>query len=232
MVFAWTFGFATAGWLLWWLGRFPFLQVDWADPGRWLASASLEVAVGAVARLVGLAVVAWLGLTSVTYWLARLAGADPRRVDWMSIGPVRRAVDTLLAGSLVVTSFSPAALATDVAVHIPPVTAETVDPGYVPVPAGRPTAETAERPVPTGSESPLAAPEANETRVVVQPGDHLWKLAERHLTEVLGRPVTDAETAPYWVRVIEANRARLRSGDPDLIYPGEEVVLPEVTEKS
>jgi nucleoid-associated protein YgaU len=26
--------------------------------------------------------------------------------------------------------------------------------------------------------------------------------------------------------VIEANRDRLRSGDPDLIYPGEEIILP------
>jgi hypothetical protein len=29
------------------------------------------------------------------------------------------------------------------------------------------------------------------------------------------------------LEVVEANRERLRSGDPDLIYPGETVVLPD-----
>jgi nucleoid-associated protein YgaU len=31
--------------------------------------------------------------------------------------------------------------------------------------------------------------------------------------------------------VIEANRDHLRSGDPDLIYPGESIVLPRLPEK-
>lgn len=64
--------------------------------------------------------------------------------------------------------------------------------------------------------------------VVVRPGDHLWALSERRLTEALGRPAADHEVAPYWLEVIEANRDRIRSGDPDLIYPGEVVVLPAV----
>jgi hypothetical protein len=37
---------------------------------------------------------------------------------------------------------------------------------------------------------------------------------------------TAAEITPVWVEVIAANRDRLRSGDPDLIFPGEIVVLP------
>ncbi len=36
--------------------------------------------------------------------------------------------------------------------------------------------------------------------------------------------------ANYWVVVIEANRSRVRSGDPDLIYPGEVIVLPPVSQ--
>jgi nucleoid-associated protein YgaU len=43
---------------------------------------------------------------------------------------------------------------------------------------------------------------------------------------VLGRPATVDEVVAYWRSVIEANRERLQSGDPDLIYPGEVVLLP------
>jgi nucleoid-associated protein YgaU len=62
--------------------------------------------------------------------------------------------------------------------------------------------------------------------VVVEPGDHLWKISEEHLATVLGRPAEDAEVDPYWRSVIDTNRERLASGDPDLIYPGETVALP------
>jgi nucleoid-associated protein YgaU len=34
--------------------------------------------------------------------------------------------------------------------------------------------------------------------------------------------------AAYWAKVKEANRHRLASGDPDLIEPGEIIVLPPV----
>lgn len=64
--------------------------------------------------------------------------------------------------------------------------------------------------------------------VVVRPGDHLWDLAARRMTDVLGRPAADHEIAPYWLQVMSANRDRLASGDPDLISPGEVIVLPPV----
>ena len=61
-------------------------------------------------------------------------------------------------------------------------------------------------------------------RVKVEPGDHLWKISERHLV------ATRAESAiaPYWRRVVQLNLPTLRSGDPDLIYPGELVTLPDL----
>lgn len=63
--------------------------------------------------------------------------------------------------------------------------------------------------------------------VVVQPGDSLWSLSAHRLAQVLGRPPRDPELAPYWVATVESNTGRLRSGDPDLIHPGEQVVLPD-----
>ena len=64
--------------------------------------------------------------------------------------------------------------------------------------------------------------------VVVQPGDHLWKISATHLEGILDRPAEPAEIDPYWRFVIETNRASLSSGDPDLIYPGEVIELPQV----
>ena len=71
--------------------------------------------------------------------------------------------------------------------------------------------------------------QATSHRVV--PADNLWTIARDHLAEVRGRPaaeLSDRQIAAYWLKVIAANRGRLRSGDPDLIYPGEETVLPPV----
>jgi nucleoid-associated protein YgaU len=78
-------------------------------------------------------------------------------------------------------------------------------------------------------QQPGGAKQASSHRVV--PGDNLWTIARDHLAEVRRRPATqlsDREIAAYWLKVIKANRARLRSGDPDLIYPGEPIGLPPV----
>jgi hypothetical protein len=62
-------------------------------------------------------------------------------------------------------------------------------------------------------------------------GDNLWAIARDHLSRQRsggsGEP-TNHEVAAYWLKVVQANRDRLRSGDPDLIYPGERVTLPPV----
>jgi nucleoid-associated protein YgaU len=63
-----------------------------------------------------------------------------------------------------------------------------------------------------------------DSSVVVERGDHLWKISARHLNGVAPQnPI-----APYWREVVTINTPRLRSGDPDLIYPGEIVDLPAI----
>jgi hypothetical protein len=47
------------------------------------------------------------------------------------------------------------------------------------------------------------------------------RLAAAGKSEPSTRQVTD-----YWERVKRVNRGHLRSGDPDVIYPGEEIILP------
>jgi nucleoid-associated protein YgaU len=62
-------------------------------------------------------------------------------------------------------------------------------------------------------------------------GDNLWTISRAHLAAASGRgpgDLSNREIANYWIRVIEVNRDRLRSGDPDLIYPGEQIELPPI----
>ena len=65
----------------------------------------------------------------------------------------------------------------------------------------------------------------------VRPGDNLWTIArnelERQRSGGSGKP-SNREVAEYWAKVVEANRHRLKSRDPDLIFPKEKVILPPV----
>lgn len=75
--------------------------------------------------------------------------------------------------------------------------------------------------LPVSTTSPTEPPPESESVVVVE-GDHLWKISARHL----GPDAADGEVAPYWREVVAVNTPHLRSGDPNLIYPGEMVQLP------
>jgi nucleoid-associated protein YgaU len=94
-------------------------------------------------------------------------------------------------------------------------------PRHAPRPAAPPAA-------PATSAVPAApvAPVAVATTHVVVPGDNLWRIAATRLQQHHARPPSDEEIAPYWRAVVDANRATLRSGDPNLIFPGELVALP------
>lgn len=75
---------------------------------------------------------------------------------------------------------------------------------------------------PINSSHEETSDEAAAASVVVVEGDHLWKISARHLGATAG----NEQIAPYWRQVVETNAPHLRSGDPDLIYPGEVVQLP------
>ena len=88
---------------------------------------SLEVALVAVARLVGLAIAYWMLASAMLLTLARLTAipAAIRAVNWLTWRPLRRLIERSVASSLVI------------ALSGSPVIA-SVSPGYVPVPAGDP----------------------------------------------------------------------------------------------
>lgn len=64
-------------------------------------------------------------------------------------------------------------------------------------------------------------------RYTIRPGDSLWLVAERHVASHLGGgPGDERGVARYWLRLVDENRATLRSGNPGLVYAGEIIVLP------
>jgi DNA-binding SARP family transcriptional activator len=63
--------------------------------------------------------------------------------------------------------------------------------------------------------------------VIAQPGDSLWSIAAAELAERKGQPASDAETRTFWQATVELNTDHLHSGDPDVIYAGEVVLLPD-----
>ncbi|NNF56032.1 MAG: LysM peptidoglycan-binding domain-containing protein [Acidimicrobiales bacterium] len=76
------------------------------------------------------------------------------------------------------------------------------------------------------SEPTVTAPDAI-VHVVVE-GDNFWAIADAHLTFVTGSSPTISQVASYWRQLVEVNRTTIASGNPDLIYPGEQLVVPSV----
>jgi hypothetical protein len=228
------------------LGRRPEMAVPVGHLGAWLRDGEPATVVVAVVRGIALVGAAWLLGSTLLYLaasLSRVPGAM-RAVGWTTLPSVRRAVDAVCAASVATAvvlapSVAGAARASD------PPSASLVRDGHGdgrsdghgggighlpadPTPTSRPTPPSA--PPPTTA-APVPAPADAALEVVVAAGDNLWLLAARHLATVSGRSVgdvPDGEVAPYWERVCDANRARLSSGDPNLVFPGERVVLPPV----
>ena len=237
------------------LGRMDGFAIEWSNLPAWLESTAFEDAFGAVVLVVALLMAYWLLVSTLAYLAASVSGRPGAlgAVSWLTLPPVRRlvsrAVALSIAASAVVGSltsavaggagsapviveveqsgsfFPPGATAVPQSgdqsgIVVPPhLEPESTPAGHEPDPDHQPSA-----PVVPSVDGSISHP------VTARHGDHLWGLSERHLAEVLGRSdLGEHEIARYWVRVIEANRDTIRSGDPDLIYPGEILVLPAVT---
>lgn len=128
-----------------------------------------------------------------------------------SVGPT----DTML--ELPPDQTSPAAVSgTDTAtLHLLP-TASTV--------AATPTSDPAPMPAVSAPDDEAAA------TWIVQRGESFWSIATEHLADQFGRPVSEREVVSYWQELVEMNRSRLANPKvADLLFSGQEVVLPAVT---
>ncbi len=217
------------------IGQRPDMQISLTPEG--IGSVGLEVAVAAIIRLIGLAIAYWMAISTTLYVVARLAGwtSMVRTVGIFTLPMVKRASDRLLVGSLALATVSAPGVAwSNNPDPNPPISMpieyqldETTPTTAIPQPP------PVEVPIVFDATNDSSPPEivivADATlEVVVRPGDNLWELAARRVNSVMGRPAADHEVAPYWVELINANNDRLRSGDPDLVYPGEVIVLPPV----
>jgi len=192
-----------------WIVALGAAAVALLDGVRWPAPADPAVATMAVVRVVaGALAVYLLAATVLAIRLPRLAPRFVRRLVGTAFGVA------LLAAPM--TASASASSADDRPPVEAPVLRRVEDP---PAPPPPPTDTNV-------VDFPSAADGSATNLVTVEPGDHLWRVAEREVERRLGRPATDAEVGPYWLRLVEENRATLASGDPDLVFPGETVRLP------
>lgn len=220
------------------LGSVEGVTVDWRHLPEWLAATPSDDALVAVARVIGLGLTWWLLGSTLLYMVARVLRLPGlvRGFSWATPRSIRRLIDGLLAGSLVVgTTFGAGAAQAATQTSVPP-------PVYVPRPAGDgPVGTPAQASATTTSTTATdvvmkVAPEAQTqppkknglegestaaSTYVVRPGDSLWRIAQRQVGGT-----SDGDIPGYWRRLVAVNRHRLASGNPDLIYPGEELVLP------
>lgn len=78
-------------------------------------------------------------------------------------------------------------------------------------------------PVTTPSTTPAVLPFSSSS-YTVRSGDNLWDISIGVLTSALGHPPTNQQVATYTIALIAANRSTIT--DPNLIYPGQSLVLP------
>ncbi|MDJ0954257.1 MAG: LysM domain-containing protein [Acidimicrobiia bacterium] len=222
------------------LGNVTGLSIDWSNPAGWADTATAEAMVGGCARQLGLFIGYWVLLTVVVSVLSH-GPRRPRWVELITVPAVRRMVDRALAATMalsIVTTSLPAALAEPP----PPIVSEAHTDG-IPVPhitmvdvdapkpdkhdAGSDTVSVPIR-IPTPSLGDATARIAQTGSHVVQRGENLWTIAAMHLATELGDEPDGRSVGEYWRLVVAANRLTLRSGDPNLIYPGEVLSLPDI----
>lgn len=221
------------------LGSLPWLALPADDITQWLATTAPPDVVAAGLRLAALACAYWLALSTVGYTLARVSRvpAAVRGVEWVTLPVVRRIADravavVLAASSVVGGSAGPAVAGEPVTVEGagPGTPAEVELPPALRSPEALPgSSEGEEKRAPQRPADTPSDPEPTEEVHVVERGEHLWAIAEADLAARLGREpgdLTPVDVAPHWRRVVADNVERLRSGDADVIYPGEAIELP------
>jgi hypothetical protein len=222
------------------MGRVDGMAVDWSDPVRWLAVASPETVLTATVRAIGLAISYWTLITATLYSLAGRRAQIPQWLHRITLPPVRRCIDRALTTGLAASiTFAPTMPAMAVEEEPPAIVFEIHDgvpiphlgpaPLVVAEPGGAPDPPSASVPARAENrESPSTSGVAAYETYAVAAGDNLWAIAARHLESAMARKPTSAEITNYWRSVVASNQSNLRSGDPNLIFPGELLSIPPV----
>lgn len=205
-----------AGWEHWWSGREP---LD---------------AVAAIAALGASLAIGWLLLAATVHLVASCWGGRRLRTVTGRLMPSTMAALVAAAafgsgpaGAMATRPLPPAGTADGTA----PPTMAVLD-GEDPTTASPPPTMRVEgadqvEPPPPERVEPVGLSNPPVGSVTVLAGDHLWAIATRRVQLATGSPPEPADVEPYWLALIEANQDRLADpGDPDLLFPGQELVLP------
>ncbi len=176
------------------------------------------------AGLIGWLVLAWTLAVVAIGLMARLPGRPGRRA--------RRLLPRIAPasfGRLVAAALGVSLIAGTAACAVPGTSSAAPSTSSVTATTGSPTSDgsiTIDWPDP--ATVPAPPPQAGSAgsaepggAVVVQPGDSLWRIAER----ALGPGATDAEVDNAWRAWYFVNRSVI-GDDPDLIAPGQSLVAP------
>jgi hypothetical protein len=189
-----------------------------------LSDAGIEFVLLGLGRFAGLVLGGWLVVSQLLYTLAVATDAErlAELLRPVTLPVVRRAVAGLATLSISMGTLT-AMAQTSTGPTIVTIDYDSLRQEATPTPILEPLVEVENE----GCAIDLPASSYSAPLVwLVRPGDHLWKIAGEHLQIVLGREPTEDEHAQYWLEVIDAARPVIRSGDPDLIFPGEEIALP------
>lgn len=169
----------------------------------------------AAAALAGCA--AWFWLVSSVVVIEAVSGSAPPLGRGVPCPAYLRRVLLGCCGAALVGGISAPALAVPVDID-----SGRAVVGGLPLP-DRATSEQVHEPARVPALPHSSAPHSGSTTTVrVEPGDSLWRIAERHLPET----VTDRAINERWQQLYAANRDLIGT-DPDLIRPGLRLELPD-----
>lgn len=222
----------------------------------WLRAADVQMLVLTTTHLAALAAAWWLLLGTVhDVVVAVVSGRLRGRLSGWTAAPewvrriIHQAIGTALmvgvsAGPAVAMSAPATPTTVEQAVVQPPVPVigGVRSPAVTPVgspsttpPTAPPTTPPAtpshtDVPVPAEPPTPPAeVPTSPSSAVhIVSAGENMWVIAKATLLQRLDTVPTDRQTHAYWIRMLQTNE--VRSGDPNLIYPGERLSLPDVAD--
>jgi hypothetical protein len=214
------------------LGRGALASPPFESSARFLSYVDEQgglISAFSLLRLVTIGVGWYLVAVAVLSVTARAIGSVAllRTIDWLTLPSVRR----LLTGAAGLGFSSAVVLGsiTSAGAGEPPTSSDRLV--ELPVSTGPAGDDVATMRVLSPAPAPADDTEHLGNQWTVAPGDSFWSIAHETLAGAAGRSLSDREVAAYWKQLIDANRDMLVvPGDVDLLFPGQVVALPAVTE--
>lgn len=194
-------------------------------PHAWLARVGPDAATGTLASAAVWCLAAWLALALFAAAGSRLPGAAGEAARALCQGMVPRVLYRMLIGGAGLgVLIAPVAASASGLAPLPAPTWPTSAPSPAHASVWPPPVRDA-RSLPSLSAPvlPTLASAPPATSHVVRPGESLWQIA----AERLGPGATAADIDASWRSIYTANRGVI-GPDPDLIQPGERLLLPPI----